>query len=118
MQTLKAFVKKYDPSRPVTAAVSVILLNSAVNEAVDVIGINYSLHQYDDIHKKYPNKPIVASECCAVGTTRGWYLMMIPIRDILRLTIILQEISGLPAKEHGNISWRDRGLPENFSGQA
>jgi beta-galactosidase len=74
MQTLKAFVKKYDPSRPVTAAVSGDPLNSAVNEAVDVIGINYSLHQYDDIHKKYPNKPIVASECCAVGTTRGWYL--------------------------------------------
>ncbi len=74
MQSMTAFVKKYDTSRPVTIAVSRDPISSTVYDVAEVIGINYNLHQYDDIHKKYPDKPIVASECCAVGTTRGWYL--------------------------------------------
>lgn len=72
-ETMTAAVRKYDKSRPVTTAVSNDPLNSTVMDLVDVIGVNYNLNQYDDIHKKYPDKPFVSSECCATGTTRGWY---------------------------------------------
>ena len=47
--------------------------SSAVYEYLDAIGINYNLHKYDELHEKYPDKMIFASECCATGTTRDWY---------------------------------------------
>ena len=73
-RTLKAFVKTMDPDRPVTAAISHDPLHAPAAGELDVIGINYNLDQYDAIHEKYPDVPIVSSECCATGTTRGWYL--------------------------------------------
>lgn len=72
-QALKALVLKYDKSRPITTAISDNPLASTVLDVVDVIGVNYNLHQYDELHKRYPEKPFVSSECCATGTTRGWY---------------------------------------------
>jgi len=38
-----------------------------------VIGINYSLDQYDAVRAMYPDKPIVASESAAASTSRGMY---------------------------------------------
>ena len=72
-ESLKAVVKKLDSSRPVTTAVSNDPLNAKVLDIVDVIGVNYNLADYDKIHEMYPKVPFVSSECCATGTTRGWY---------------------------------------------
>lgn len=74
LETLTAFVHRYDSSRPVTTAISHDPLHSPATGASELIGINYNLKQYDEIHARYPDKPVVAAECCAVGTTRGWYL--------------------------------------------
>lgn len=74
VETMTAFVKRYDTTRPVTTAISNDPLHSTAAAVSEVIGINYNMHQYDDIHAKYPDLPAVAAECCAVGTTRGWYL--------------------------------------------
>lgn len=79
-KTLAVVVKKLDKSRPVTTAICFDPLNAPVIEALDVIGVNYNLPLLDQIHEKYPDKPIVSSECCAVGTTRGWYLNDNPAR--------------------------------------
>ena len=73
-QTMIAAVKRLDPIRPVTTAVSYNPLEATVYDLVDVIGINYNLQHCEDIHKMYPNKPFVITECCATGTTRGFYL--------------------------------------------
>lgn len=73
VKTLTAFVKKYDTSRPVTTAISHDPLNSTAAGVSEVIGVNYNLDQFDELHVKYPHLPFIASECCAVGTTRGWY---------------------------------------------
>jgi len=73
-QTMTAFVKKYDCSRPITTAICHNPLNSPAAGASEVIGVNYNLKQYDAIHEKYPQLPFVSSECCAASTTRGWYL--------------------------------------------
>ena len=35
------------------------------------------------VGKKYPNKSIFASECCATGTTRGWYYDDDPTRGFI-----------------------------------
>ena len=66
-------VKKLDQYRAVTSAVSVSPDKSAVYEYADVIGINYNHWMYEVVKKAYPDKPIYSSECCATGTTRGWY---------------------------------------------
>lgn len=73
-KSLAAFAKKLDNTRVITCAVSHTPDVATIYNDLDVIGINYNIHLYDSIHEKYPNKPIVASECCATGTTRGWYL--------------------------------------------
>lgn len=72
-ETLKAEIHKYDRSRPITTAVSHDAHLAPVVGKVDVIGVNYQLNRYDEIHEKFPDIPFVSSECCATGTTRGWY---------------------------------------------
>lgn len=76
-------IKRLDPTRPVTTAVSVSPLTSTVLDLVDVVGINYNLEHYDRLHEMYPNKPFVSTECCATGTTRGWYLDNSPKRGYI-----------------------------------
>lgn len=72
-KNLKAFANKLDDTRYIMTAVSNDPVNATVYEDSEVIGINYGLDTYEILHKKYPDKPIFASECCASGTTRGWY---------------------------------------------
>lgn len=72
-KNLIAEVKKLDNRRYVTTAVSNSPREATVYDDVDVIGINYNLDTFDDIHRRYKSKPILSSECCATGTTRGWY---------------------------------------------
>ncbi len=72
-KNLMAFVRKLDNTRFITTAVSHPQDFATVHDEVDVIGINYNITTYERIHKKYPNKAIVSSECCATGSVRGWY---------------------------------------------
>lgn len=65
-------VRKLDDTRMVMAAVDQPA-NSTVYADLDAIGVNYNLHIYDDLHEQYPDKMVFASECCATGTSRGWY---------------------------------------------
>lgn len=71
--SLKALAHSLDPSRPVTLAQDGGLESNQAISEVDVIGINYHTETYDHIHALYPNTPILASECGALGTTRGYY---------------------------------------------
>ena len=82
-ESLKAEVKKYDSSRPVTTAVSHDAHLAPAVGAVDVIGVNYQLEHYDEIHKKFPDVPFLSSECCATGSTRGWYMEDCPTRGYI-----------------------------------
>lgn len=72
-QSLMVLAKKLDDSRLVMAAVVDSPEKATVYKEMDVIGVNYNWDKYEGIHKKYPRKGIFASECCATGTTRGWY---------------------------------------------
>ncbi len=73
-EDLYAFTKRLDATRPVMCAIDRSPKDATVNSVNDVLGINYNLDDYDAAHIKYPNLAVFASECCATGTSRGWYL--------------------------------------------
>jgi beta-galactosidase len=67
-------VKKFDKTRPITAASSGGLFTPInVSQAVDVVGFNYQISKYDSFHEQYPNLPITSSEDVSGLMTRGEY---------------------------------------------
>ncbi len=72
-KAMMSCVRKLDNKRVVMTAVSDDPSVATVYDELDAIGINYNLAKYDGIHEKYPDKCVFASECCATGSTRGWY---------------------------------------------
>ena len=72
-RTMKQEVEKLDKTRPIIVANDKSPLECTIYPESDVLGINYNIGLIDPLHEKYPNKPIVFSECCATGSTRGWY---------------------------------------------
>lgn len=73
VRNLLAFAKKLDDTRMIMTAVDRTPSNAAVLEELDIVGINYNWGAYAAIHEKFPNKPVMSSENCAAGTTRGFY---------------------------------------------
>ncbi|MBQ7839080.1 MAG: DUF4982 domain-containing protein [Lachnospiraceae bacterium] len=82
-ETMKACVKRLDASRPVMTAVCHKPVEAPAVQAMEVLGLNYQLHNLDKLHEKYPDLPLMSSECCATGTTRGWYFPDDPVRGYL-----------------------------------
>lgn len=70
-RSLRALIRKLDPSRPILTAVT--HKGGKVYDELDVIGTNYLWKQIDSIRAEHPTKPFLSSECGATGTTRGWY---------------------------------------------
>jgi beta-galactosidase len=72
VRRLAAEVKRWDTTRPVTAAMNGGMTNpEGVFEAVDVMGFNYNDNIYDSFHQKYPDLPITSSEDVSAFMTRG-----------------------------------------------
>lgn len=72
-RSMMAKIRSLDNKRVVITAVSNSPDEATVYDELDAIGVNYNLDKYEKIHEKYPEKCIFSSECCATGTTRGWY---------------------------------------------
>lgn len=68
------YIRKLDDTRLIITCEDKIPTESKVFGDCDVIAINYNLESYDTVHASYPNKAIMASECCATNTSRGWFL--------------------------------------------
>ena len=67
-------VKDLDDTRPVTAAMNGVYIGKInVADAVDVVGLNYHIEDYDKLHAAYPNKAITSSEDTSAIMTRGEY---------------------------------------------
>ena len=71
-KTLMALAHKLDNTRCIMTAVD-HPERATVYDELEAIGVNYNTQMFEEFHKKYPDKPIFASECAAAGTTRGWY---------------------------------------------
>ena len=69
---MAARTRALDDTRFVMTAVNIPAV-AKVFDQLDVIGLNYNWWHYDPVREKFPNKTIIATECCATGTTRGWY---------------------------------------------
>ena len=68
------YIRKLDNTRLITTCEDKKPAESTVFGDCDVIAINYNLDVYDTVHSQYPEKVIVAGECCATGTVRDWHL--------------------------------------------
>lgn len=67
-------VRELDPTRLITAAMNGGFDNAGgMGSELDVIGINYNPSVYDDVHRLFPDKPIIASETSSELGTRGIY---------------------------------------------
>ncbi len=82
-RTMKAVAKRLDDTRFFTTVVSNDPPNATVYDDCDIIAVNYNLDSYESIHKKYPTKLIMAGECCATSSTRGWYRQTEPTRGYM-----------------------------------
>lgn len=63
-ERLAAVVRRYDPSRPVTAGLAGVAMSNetAYPAALDIAGYNYTESMYDQDHRRYPERVIYGSE--------------------------------------------------------
>lgn len=74
VRRMTATVKALDDTRPVTAAMNDGMFAPVnVSQAVDVVGFNYQIDQYDKFHAAFPDKPLTSSEDTSALMTRGEY---------------------------------------------
>jgi beta-galactosidase len=72
------FVRKYDPTRPVTISCHIPgTADQPILDSLDLTGWNYS-RRYDRYRQRYPNKPIIYSESASTLSTRGFYELPLP----------------------------------------
>jgi beta-galactosidase len=71
-KAMQDFGRRLDPTRRFTVALSGSGAGNSLS--TDVLGFNYYLqHHVDEIHKRFPEKPIVATEESSSEHTRGIY---------------------------------------------
>ena len=61
---LVSVVKKYDTTRPTTAALAGAVMSNETTYpgSLDIVGYNYTEYRYDEDHAKYPNRVLYGSE--------------------------------------------------------
>ena len=71
-----ATLKKYDNTRPVTAGCNETRpINNLIRSgALDIIGFNYHVQDYDSVKEWYPNMPFIGSETASSLNSRGFYI--------------------------------------------
>jgi beta-galactosidase len=73
-QTMEDYVKRLDPTRPVTYAAPEGDTLAGINGVIDVRGWNYHPgHDMDTYHAKHPDQPNVGTEQASTVSTRGIY---------------------------------------------
>jgi beta-galactosidase len=65
-------IRRLDNTRPITAAMN-NGIGHGLTEVLDVQGFNYHPETYDQVHREFPNKPLIATEIAAAVGTRGIY---------------------------------------------
>lgn len=91
---LHQICKSLDPTRKTTAGLSMTLDAFALGmaEQVDVAGINYKPHLYEQLHREYPHVVLYGSETASVVSSRGEYYQPatiehpVQVRDSLQIS--------------------------------
>jgi len=72
---MQAIVNRLDPTRPATQAASSSGHAQGTSVGSQVIGLNYKgQHKVDELHKRFPDRPMVITEEGATHATRGVYV--------------------------------------------
>lgn len=72
---MRALVLSLDDTRAVTGAMNGgTLTESNASDALDVIGMNYHMAEYERTHLRRPDKAILGTENCPTFATRGVYV--------------------------------------------
>lgn len=72
-ETMQAFAKTIDATRPINAAMSGNWTNG-ISNVIEVMGFNYLRHgDTDQHHKRFPNQPSLGTEEGSTNTVRGIY---------------------------------------------
>ncbi len=75
--------REMDPTRPVSSGIHLsVKIDQELMDIFDVAGFNYWHDKLEDIHKTYPDKPLLVTEASAVLSTRGEYHF--PVERIYR----------------------------------
>lgn len=76
-QRLAEIVIELDPTRPITAGCNETrpFNHLFLSGALDIIGFNYHVSDFDSVSQWYPNKPFVAAETVSGLMSRGYYIM-------------------------------------------
>ena len=76
-QALAAVVRRYDPTRLITAGCNEVSPDNNLfkSGALDVIGFNYHQKKVADVPQKFPGKPFIMTETVSALQTRGYYKM-------------------------------------------
>lgn len=102
VRRMAATVKALDDSRPVTAAMNDGMFTPLnVSQAVDVVGFNYQIPQYDKYHAAFPDKPLTSSEDTSAFSTRGEWAT-----DKTRNIMTSYDDEGAPWGATHNAAWK------------
>ena len=71
-RAMVGLIRQLDDTRPVTAAMN-NGIGRGLTGVLDVQGFNYHQETYDEVHREFPNKPLIATEIAAAVGTRGVY---------------------------------------------
>lgn len=75
MAAMQKVERELDGTRPTTAAMNHSWdRKEGFGPLLDVMGFNYNIGVYDQIHKLYPDKPMIATETASTVSTRGEYV--------------------------------------------
>lgn len=87
-QVLAAIVRRYDPTRLVTAGCNEVSPNNNLfkSGALDVIGFNYHQKKVSEVPQQFPGKPFLMTESVSALQTRGYYKM--PSDSLYRLPTV------------------------------
>ena len=72
---LQDIFHREDPTRPVTVGMDQVesVMNSGFGAAVEIPGLNYRVHLYEEAFEKFPQKIILGSETASTVSSRGVY---------------------------------------------
>ena len=72
---LQDIFHREDPTRPVTVGMDQVknVMESGFGALLDVPGLNYRLHLYEEAHEKFPQGFILGSETASTVSSRGIY---------------------------------------------
>lgn len=76
-QFLASIVRRYDPTRLISAGCNEVSPNNNLfkSGALDVIGFNYHQKKVADVPQNFPGKPFIMTETVSALHTRGYYRM-------------------------------------------